>query len=288
MILLLAVACAPLLDDPTPYVTAPRVLAVATEPPEAEAGDPFTLTALYAGPEGEIADAPVDWAFCVTPRPLAELGPVARRCLDAVPDVLEDIGTGSVVDAVVPQDACSLFGPNPPPPVDGQPAGRPQDPDVTGGYYQPILGFSDEGTTLAAERVRCGIANVSQEVYVAWNAQYVSNTNPVPTLDVPGEAAPGEEVAISVDWGTSAEAYVVYDPTLGTLVDHREAISAAWYATAGVLDLARSGRDGDDTASDLDNTWTAPGAPGTYWLAVAVRDERGGVGWASASVTVAP
>ena len=338
--LLLAVACASVLEDNTPYVTTPRVLAVRVEPAEVLAGEEVHLTALYADATGALTTAPLDWSFCVTPKPLAELGPVASSCLTPGSEDLAEVGSGIDVTGLVPTDACSLFGPNPPPPVDGAAAGRPADPDVTGGFYQPVIAFAGDGAegnaTFAQVRVRCGLANVSQETYIAWNTSYRSNERPsvasvalVRGADETPIAADGtgavsvtarEEVSFKVSWPEcpsagvcgdgvcssdedvticeadcaapvgcrGAESYVVYNPETGLLDPRREGISATWFATGGILDVARNGRSGDESELDVTNVWTAPAEPGEVWVAVALRDERGGVEFASFRVNVTP
>ena len=326
--LLLVVGCADVLPDETPYVDAPRVLAVQAAPAEVAAGEVTHLTALYADASGALTEGDVDWALCLATKPLAELGPVNEGCLDPASPDLSLIGSGLEVDATLPVDACSLFGPNPPPAEDGSSGGRPTDPDVTGGYYQPALGFVDGGaadTMLAPLRIRCGLANVSQETYVAWNLGYHSNENPaVTSFTVDGAdagsttVAPGATVALGAGWADcpadpvcgdgvcsagedqtscaedcatpvgcgGAESYVVYDGE--TLNTRREAISAAWFTTGGGLAEARNGQDGDDTSAAVSNTWTAPESAGDVWLGVVLRDERGGVGYAGYHVTVGP
>jgi hypothetical protein len=152
------------------------------------------------------------------------------------------------------------------PPQDGELAGRPADPDSTGGFYHPVVAFGDGAPVLAAVRVRCGIANVDQETYVAWNQGYASNANPdllaLELDDVPlspfGDAfflevEPGEQVTLTASWPWceeapcgGAETYAVYDPVSRELVPRREALSVAWFASGGALALARNGRDGDD------------------------------------------
>jgi hypothetical protein len=285
--LLYLVACASTLDDPTPYVDDPGVLAVRTDPAEVAAGEDVTFTALYADASGELDEAPLDWSFCTARRPLAELGPVAPTCLDAGSGDLLPIGSGLSVTGTVPDDACSLFGPNPPPAEDGETGGRPTDPDVTGGYYQPAVTFDGGVATLAPVRVRCGLANVTQDTYVAWNQSYTSNVAPTVTLDAPASAAPGEEITLTASWPEcgegacdGAETYVVYDSDTRELTTRREAISATWFATGGTFGVARNGRAGDAPETSIDNTWIAPEDPATVW--VVLRDERGGVGFASA------
>jgi hypothetical protein len=83
-----------------------------------------------------------------------------------------------------------------------------------------------------------------------------------------------------------AERYVALDPATGTLVDRREAIAVAWFATAGAFDFDRTGRSNDDVALTSDNTWHAPPQPGPVTLWIVVRDDRGGVGWKEYAVDV--
>jgi hypothetical protein len=319
--LLLLFACTEPLDDRTPIVDEPRVLAVAVTPPEAAEGDTVAFEALYADATGALAKAPIDWSFCTATKPLAELGPIAETCVDPASEDLAAIGTGIETSGTLPTNACSLFGPNPPPPEEGQPAGRPQDPDVTGGFYQPAVGFEDELlSTLVPVRVRCGIANVTQETYVAWNQRYHSNQNPDPAAITyePVTVAAGETVTLTASWPEcpdvsvcgdgvcsadedlvacpddcsephgcgGAETYVLYED--GELTTRREAISATWFATAGGFDAARVGRDGDDPATSVDNGWTAPTESGDVWIAVVLRDERGGVSVQDVVISVNP
>ena len=101
-------ACAEVLPDDTPYVDGPRVLAVKSEPAEPVSLERVTFTALYADETGALPKAALEWSFCLDPKPLAELGPVSSRCLD--PDAsseLEAMGSGILVDGLIPRDACS-------------------------------------------------------------------------------------------------------------------------------------------------------------------------------------
>lgn len=210
MVLLILAGCVTPLADPTPYVVSPRVLAVRFEPAEVEPGGAVTLSALYADADGESPDAAVSWAHCGARKPLAEPGPVAPTCLEPDSDALAPIGEGLSLPTILPDDVCSTFGPNPPPPDEGGVAGRPVDPDVSGGYYQPVVGFDPEGgVTLGSLRARCGLANVTQELYVAWNLAYHDNANPAPeevTLDgvalgdTPAVVPAGAEIQLSVRW----------------------------------------------------------------------------------------
>jgi hypothetical protein len=135
------------------------------------------LEALAADASGALDTFDAAWSFCAASRPLAEAGPVAASCLEGTSSV--PLGEGIAGEAALPDDGCSLFGPNPPPPAEGEIGGRPVDPDITGGFYQPIPAIQD-GVPLivAAARLRCGLANVSQESYIEWNRRYHSNQNP--------------------------------------------------------------------------------------------------------------
>lgn len=210
MVLLTLAACVDTLADPTPYLDDARVLAVRAEPAEAEPGDPITITALYADSDGERADGDVAWGFCTARKPLAEAGPVATACLDAASEDLAPVGDGLTVDTTLPDDVCSRFGPNPPPPDEGGVSGRPVDPDASGGYYQPLLGFTDDTIALASLRTRCGLPNVDQETFIAWNLAYHDNVNPtVDTLSVDGTPRAADE-AVAVSGGAAVPLTVAW------------------------------------------------------------------------------
>src|SRR5688572_26759007 len=130
-------ACVPEIDDDLSLVSAERVLAVIAEPPEAGEGDRVVLSALVASPVGA-ASALVSYSFCLTRKPLSELGPVDPSCLSGTGELVA-LGQGARVEGSIDRGACSLFGPRRPTPEPGQPAGRPVDPDATGGFYQPVM-----------------------------------------------------------------------------------------------------------------------------------------------------
>lgn len=182
--LLLTAGCAAPLDDNSGLITEERLLAVVARPAEVAPGEAQALAGVWAGPEGLLPEAPLGWGLCLRPKPLAELGPAAPECLEAESEALERLPDGPTVSLSTPVDACSLFGPNPPPPLEGEDPGRPADPDITGGFYQPVAVFApgagagDPAVGLASTRLRCGLANVSQETYVAWNEGYHNNAAP--------------------------------------------------------------------------------------------------------------
>lgn len=182
MAALAAQACVPTLDDPTSRVTEPRILAIRAVPAEAAPNQNVQLTALYADASGTLSMGPLSWTYCTTRKPLAELGPVARACFDATSMGQVAIGTGLTVSGRLPRDACRLFGPNPPPAVQGEPNGRPVDPDPTGGYYQPTIAFRTDATdgdpTLAQVRIACSLANAPSDVTIEYGQRYRRNANP--------------------------------------------------------------------------------------------------------------
>lgn len=176
------VACASSLDDPTPRVDVPRVLAISAEPAEPLPNTSTRLTALFADASGELSVAPLDWTYCIARKPLAELGPVSRTCFDkSVTEAHVAIGTGRSVAGRIPRESCRLFGPNPPPAMPGEPNQRPVDPDVTGGYYQPVIAFRTDGArdpTLAQVRVMCDVSNGTPQAIVEFGLRYRANVNP--------------------------------------------------------------------------------------------------------------
>jgi hypothetical protein len=178
---LLLGACVPAVDDDLATVERPRLLAIQATPAEALPGATATFAALVAAP-GEGNHRAVEWVLCLDQKPLTELGPVSPACLDpaAGASIVQPIGRGDEVMSEVPRDACSLFGPNPPPPENpGEPGGRPADPDPTGGYYQPVIaaiGGADQ--TLGAIRLNCGVPGLTPEQHVDFGTRYRVNENP--------------------------------------------------------------------------------------------------------------
>jgi len=177
--LISASACIPTITDDLATVGKPRLLAVATTPAEATPAASITLRALVATPPGARAPA-VDWELCLDRKPLTELGAVSPACLDRAGDaaVEESAGRGDEVTSSVPRDACSLFGPNPPPPKPGETGGRPVDPDPTGGYYQPVIAFLASEPTLGAVRLNCGVPGLTPDQRVEFGNRYRINENP--------------------------------------------------------------------------------------------------------------
>src|SRR5262249_53497106 len=148
---------------------------------EAAPGETVTLTALIATPDGTVVDTPLDWSLCIARRPLAAVGPIAPECVALDESAIESLGFAVTVDAAIPDDACRLFGPEPPPAMPGEPTGRPVDPDLTGGYYQPVLGLfgiDDPALNLLNVRLACGLAGATMAQSAEYTANYVRNIAP--------------------------------------------------------------------------------------------------------------
>jgi hypothetical protein len=85
---------------------------------------------------------------------------------------------------------------------------------------------------------------------------------------------------------TGAERYAGFDIPTQSVVDRRESVAVAWFATQGAFDADRTGREPNDPTASSDNGWTAPAQAGPAYLWVVLRDDRGGAGWAQYAVEV--
>jgi hypothetical protein len=183
-----SVACKPNIVGRASLVDSERVLVVRSEPAEVKPDDSppkeVTYSALYVGPRDGAPDPSLlEWAFCETQKPLAVTGPIAPACLVRGASVLGPITRGDTMKAPVPGDACEVFGPLPPKPKLGEPAGRPADPDTTGGYYQPVRllvprkGEPDD-YAVGVTRLDCGLGGATQEQAADYTKRHRPNQNP--------------------------------------------------------------------------------------------------------------
>jgi hypothetical protein len=298
-------ACKPDLGAPISLVDKPRILAVRGTPPEAKEGADVTYDLLAVDVPGTLVDPAATWAVCKLPRPPSESNSVSAACLGIADDGGPAPSFTAPVTAADPNDqkttgACSIFGPQRPP-LD--PTARPRDPDITGGFYQPVRATlpGPDGNPIRAfdlQRIQCRLANAPIDVAAQFNNPFDPSTNPNgytpnqnPTLAqvtltpeggaptvltpvVPGTPPPppasvaaGGKVTFEASWaGEVAETFTVYDIRTVTLVPQREAIRVAWFATAGTFDHDVTGRDDDDPALSTTNVWQVPGTsevPGT-------------------------
>jgi hypothetical protein len=233
----LASACVPSFDDDLSAITTPRVLAIQSLPAEAAPGASVTLSALVAVPDGGTSS--LHWELCTDRKPLTELGPVNPDCLalpEGDPDAGTALGAGNAVTVQLPKDACQIFGPIRPPAVAGQAQGRPVDPDITGGFYQPVTArlSATDSVTLGAVRLSCPLTDATPSQLTAFGALYRPNQNPdfsALTLEhaagesVPIEdgaslsVAPGERVQLEASWATCPTESVCGDGICGANED---------------------------------------------------------------------
>ncbi|MEO7033230.1 MAG: hypothetical protein ABI548_05195 [Polyangiaceae bacterium] len=280
----LLVACAPQFDDDVSRITVARILAVRSEPAEAAPGTALSFSAFIALPDGTSAATP-SWEFCTAPKPPTENNAVASACLVAA--ALEPVGHGTSIQAQIPFDACSLFGPDTPPG-----ALRPRDPDVTGGYYQPLrVDLNNAAPTFHLQRVLCPLGQAPSEIASLFGLSYVPNQNPhlaqlvarqdgqLLALD---QIQSGTRVELEASWSADdAETYPYFDRSQQALLNQREAMSVAWYVSAGKLATPSSGRSETDSALTANNEFTAPSTLGSTKLWIVLRDSRGGVDFAA-------
>jgi hypothetical protein len=315
VVAVLAGACTPQLSDTSAIVSGPRLLAVASTPAEGPTGTAFTMTGLYVGPDGGADAGALSWATCLLQKPLGDPGSVAPACVEDASTGLASLGTGGTVKGTIPTNACELFGPESPPPAEGQPSARPTDPDATGGYYLPIrVAAPGAGDSVAFERIQCQPSGVTEPVFTAYATGYIPNSNPVvSSFALVGDAgttpippagssstpdvtvAPGATVSFQVGWPTcpttvaacgGAETYLLIDPTTEMITTARESMVASWYASSGSFALDSSGSAAGDVTTTAENQWTAPSTPGAVSLWVVLRDARGGTGWGTYVVDV--
>lgn len=208
--------CKPEFDDRTSSLERLRVLAVRSDPPEAQPGTEVRLSALVADEQGAFADKPIDWAFCTKPRPLDEPNAVSIKCFAGEADWIVPLGIAPSVTGTLPNNACRQFGSDVPEPKEGEPPGRPADPDPTGGYYQPARLLVDGGDVKALGQTRlvCGLPGATREVAQDYRRFYRLNTNPsIASLELlvagasaaidpkkPIAVAPGSKVTFRVHW----------------------------------------------------------------------------------------
>jgi hypothetical protein len=322
-----AVACKPDLGAPISLVEGPRILAVRGTPPEAKEGAAVTYDLLAVEISGTVAAPPASWAVCKLPRPPSESNSVSAACLG----IADDGGPAPTFSAPVtladPNDqmtsgACSIFGPLRPP-LD--PTARPRDPDITGGFYQPVRATlpAPGGDLIRAfdlQRIQCRLSNAPIDIAAQFNNPpdpttnpngYAPNQNPklaqltltpeggapaVVSAVVPETQPPlpacvgaGQRVALEASWGAdAAETFPLYDLRTVALVSLREAMRVSWFATGGTFDHDVTGRDAEDPALSTANGWLAPAVAGPVHLWLVLRDSRGGVDFAEFSLDVTP
>jgi hypothetical protein len=329
----LAAGCKPNLGSPPSLIIKPRFLAVRGTPPEAAANGMVTYDALVVDTDGTVAGPLINWAQCLQPNPPANGNEVSINCLPGQLGIDGGVITPDdttypepTFTAPLPSNSCTLFGPEAPPPMKGQPPQRPADPDTTGGFYQPVRAVwdSDVGplVSFALERVTCNLANAPTSIATQFAMEYVPNNNPVLAdllFDPAGVALPlyaagqtspaaaatiaaNQLVTLQADFSAdSAETFLVWNVVTLSLERQRESLTVSWFATGGSFDHDVTGHAGgavtgdagqtDAATSDAgqtftQNVWRAPETPGPVYLWAVLRDNRGGVDFAAAQIVV--
>jgi hypothetical protein len=274
--LVLFAACVPDLGERDSLVDETVILAVRGEPPEVAPGSSTHFDVLVATPKGPMIASSTRLDFCASAKRLTENGSVSAACLG------ESGVIPAAIDAKIPENACNVFGPR----TLGQDE-RPRDPDITGGYYQPLRVIVDGEVGFGFERIACGPPLAPANVIDQFSTRYHANRNPSLEPIAPPTVARGARVVLRASWPADApETFAVYDLATKTLVDHRESMRVSWFATAGTFDADRTGRDETETELFTENGWTAPAAPQTVWFYVVLRDPRGGTAFQSFSTTL--
>jgi len=151
-----------------------------------------------------------------------------------------------------------------------------------------------DGTTLPPVESDPGaVTSIAAGTRVTLRVSWPACPGPGESVCGDGVCGPDETAADCPDDCTTpagcagSESYVWFDPQARVFVERREAINVAWFATAGILSTARTGRvETEGFATDSTNDWLAPSSPADVWLWMVIRDSRGGVGWSSYRVRV--
>jgi hypothetical protein len=290
---LLLAGCVPKMGNPASLIASERLIGVRGDPAEAGPGDTVQYTSLVASPSGTVDERTLSWSLCNLRKPVAENTPVSQACLT---EDLPESAQGAQVSIQTPSAACVNFGPLAPPSSSG--TLRPTDPDPTGGYYQPIRLDLGAQQAIFRERLHCDLAGASLLMSQEFRARYTVNQNPtlvslsalVGDQPVLLDALPaGQRIRLVAVWSAdSAETYPVFDSASQSLVDQREALWISWFATAGAFDDSTTGRGEDDPTAWSDNSWQSPAVAGEVSLWLVLHDSRGGVDFATYTMTVAP
>jgi hypothetical protein len=159
------------------------------------------------------------------------------------------------------------------------------------------------------ERITCPLTNAPTDVAGQFLSTYLPNNNPVladllfdpataaTPLYTAGQTAPAgaatiagnQQVTLQADFSAdSAETFLVWNVVTLTLDMQRESLRVSWFATGGSFDHDVTGRSQTDLQTFTQNVWHAPETPGPVYLWTVLRDDRGGIDFASAEIDVTP
>ena len=226
-----ALGCKPNLGSTASLIDRNRVLAIQSKPAERAPGvmSGVDFSALFVSPDENATPDDLQWSLCNVRKAIAVIGPAALQCYAPAGKGLEPIGMGAGAHAVIDKDDCSLFGPSPPMPKEGEPMSRPADADSSGGYYHPVRVLVPTGGepdyVVGVTRLACGLAGATQDQSLTYADQYRPNENPridklvvrhkggrEESLPIPADAetpdtvpsvavSPGERVTARATWG---------------------------------------------------------------------------------------
>jgi hypothetical protein len=283
--------CQSALERQPALIREERILAVSVDPAEASPGSVVSWRALAVSPNGSLTSEELSWSLCHHGRDVAENNSVAAECLQDSAPWIEPVTIAPASEAVaasLPDDACAIFGSEPEPPAAGSAPNRAADADASGGYYQPMRVRLDAQTDVAFghARLRCALPSAPVEIARVFSERYVANQNPqLSEFAATNAIAAGSAVELRAAWDAAArEAYILYDPVDVTLLDVRESLEVAWFATAGSFSAERS--LAEPGATFVSTSWSAPSAPGTVHLWAVLRDDRGGSSWLTLTLEV--
>jgi hypothetical protein len=268
-------ACVEVDEGSESTVDAPRLIAVLSEPAEATPGQNVRFTAVIVGGDASA----LSWAFCTTPRSAVDNTSASPACATTLERAI--VGDGPVVDAVVPGDACRVFGSE-------TPAGRASNAaDASGGYYQPVRVAFGTQVWVARQRIRCALPAAPLDTVREFAQNYRLNQPPVPTalhaslngVEVPLDALPRvHELQLRLDC-LPGELYLHYQQGSAALRSEVERQSVAWFVSAGSISPAHALGLG---------TWQVPEGVNSAQIWPVLRDERGASAVFASEVTFAP
>jgi hypothetical protein len=279
-IIVVLAGCQDALDQRLAIIHEPRVIAIVSDPAEVKPVGSVVYSAVIATPDGPATD-PARWALCVAPKAPTEDNAVSTDCTGDT--ALIELGSAPTAAAIVPSDACTLFGPDVPP------GGfRPRDPDPTGGFYQPVRAELAGALAFGFTRITCKLGSAPGDVAHDYDLHYAANVNPTVSIAIdPMEPTAGSSVTLTASWpAAAAESFLYYDPQSQTLVTRREAMRVSWFATGGDLPVDATAVGETDDATTASTTWRTPATPGSAWLWIVLRDSRGGIATQTLEVTV--
>lgn len=272
-------------------IDAPMILATRSVPAEARPGEALQREYLIVDQNGEALALEPKLATCTLPRRLGERGYVSQACLRGF-GLIPQSPQGALWD-----QACSIFGPTPPPVEDDEQGLRPSDPDKSGGYYVPErVAVEIQGQTLSSFlllRSRCDLVGATRDVFDAYRKSYRENQHPdLSTAQVwingqPGwmqKINPGSTLTIELAVpAEQSEAYPIYNQIYNRLDPGQEQLTLRAYISRGELLPSAQALNAAQLQQGQRYRFSLRTEP-TFRSAIlwwVLEDERGGRSWRS-------